>query len=197
MPDRQATVQRTTQETNVTVDLALEGQGCSKCRTGVGFLDHMLDLLAKHSLFDLTVAATGDLETDQHHTVEDVGIALGQALDRALGDRAGIRRFGSAAVPMEEALAQVAVDLSGRSALVFEADFGVEKTGDFDTVLVEECLNALVANGRFNLHVTVPHGRNAHHIAEAIFKGLAVALRAATEIDPRRSGIPSTKGTLT
>ena len=196
MPDRQATVRRTTSETDVTVDLALDGRGQSECRTGVGFLDHMLDLLTKHALFDLKVAAAGDLQTDQHHTVEDVGIALGQALDRPLADRAGIRRFGAAAVPMEEALAQVAVDLSGRSTLVFQVDFGVEKTGDFDTALVEEFLKALVAQGRFNLHVMVPHGRNAHHIAEAIFKGLAVALRAAVEIDPRRTGVPSTKGTL-
>ena len=196
MPDRKASVRRTTKETDVTVGLALDGQGQPQCATGVGFLDHMLDLLAKHALFDLTVAATGDLKTDQHHTVEDVGIALGQALDRALGDRAGIRRFGAAAVPMEEVLANVAVDLSGRSALVFQADFGAEKIGQFDTALVKEFLHALAANGRFNLHVVVPHGHNAHHIAEAVFKGLALALRAATEIDPRRTGVPSTKGTL-
>ena len=196
MAHRRARVERTTRETTVEVELDLDGGGRHESSTGVGFLDHMLDLLAKHSLFDLSVRASGDLQTDQHHTVEDVGIALGRALEKALGDRAGIRRFGSASVPMEEALADVAVDLSGRAALVFEVDFRAEKTGDFDTVLVEEFLNALSANGRFNLHVRVPHGRNAHHIAEAIFKALAVALRAATEIDPRREDVPSTKGTL-
>jgi imidazoleglycerol-phosphate dehydratase len=196
MPPRQASVKRTTKETDITLDLTLDGRGRSECRTGVGFLDHMLDLLAKHALLDLAVQAKGDLQTDQHHTVEDVGIALGQALKEALGDHAGIRRFGAAAVPMEEALAQVAVDLSGRPALVFAVQFGVAKTGEFDTALVEEFMNALVANGRFNLHVAVPHGRNAHHVSEAIFKALAVALRQAVETDPRRQDVPSTKGRL-
>lgn len=193
---RQASVNRTTKETDISVTLVLDGRGEGSCRTGVGFFDHMLDLLTRHSLFDLTVTASGDVVTDAHHTVEDVGIVLGQALDRALGNRAGIRRFGTAAVPMEEALAQVTVDLSGRPALEFKADFGAEKTGEFDTVLVEEFLRAFVNNGRLNLHAVVPYGRNAHHIAEAIFKALALALRAATEPDPRRTDIPSTKGTL-
>ena len=196
MPARKASIRRKTTETDIALDLTLDGQGRSDCRTGVGFFDHMLDLLAKHSLIDLKIAATGDLKTDQHHTIEDVGIALGQALDQALGDKAGVRRFGTAAVPMEEALAHVAVDLSGRAALVYQVDFGAEKTGEFDTALVEEFLHALARNARLNLHVSVPHGRNAHHIAEAIFKGLAVALRAAVEPDPRRRDVPSTKGTL-
>jgi len=197
MPGRTATIERKTKETDITLTLDLDGRGEGACATGVGFFDHMLDLLSKHALFDLAVKAVGDLQTDPHHTVEDVGISLGQALDQALADRRGITRFGHGAVPMDEALAEVVVDLSGRSAFECRVFFSAEKTGDFDTVLVEEFLRAFANNGRLNLHVIVPYGHNAHHIAEAIFKALARALRAAVAIDPRQPGIPSTKDTLT
>ena len=196
MPPRKAEVSRKTGETDIALSLDLDGEGIGNIKTGVGFLDHMLDLLTRHGLFDLSVEARGDTHVDAHHTVEDVGICLGQAFSEALDDRRGIRRFADAAVPMEDALAQVAVDFGGRAALVFRVEFPTEKTGEFDVQLVEEFLGALTANAGMNLHVTVPYGKNSHHIAEAIFKGLAKALDAATRMDPRVKGVPSTKGML-
>jgi imidazoleglycerol-phosphate dehydratase len=196
MAPRKAEIQRKTRETEVTLALALDGSGLAANATGVGFLDHMLDLLARHGLFDLRVEAKGDVHVDAHHTVEDVGICLGQAFQQALGDRRGIRRFGDAAVPMEDALAQVALDLGGRAALVFKAQFPSERTGDFDMELVEEFFRALTANAGMNLHVNAPYGGNSHHVAEAIFKAVARALDQATQLDPRVKDVPSTKGVL-
>ena len=197
MTHRTATVQRQTKETTIELTIDLDGSGQVSAATGVGFLDHMLDHLGKHSVCDLTVRATGDLEVDDHHTTEDVAICLGEALKQALGDKAGIRRYGSASVPMEEALANVSVDLSGRAAVVCNARFSGDKIGTFDTQLVEEFLRRLAATSGMNLHVNVPYGSNDHHIAEAIFKALAQALREAKQIDPQRGGdVPSTKGTL-
>jgi len=196
MTTRTAEIQRKTKETDVTLTLALDGAGKGDISTGVGFFDHMLDLFARHGLFDLTLKATGDTEVDAHHTVEDVGICLGQALRDALGDRGGIRRFGDCAAPMEDSLAQVALDLGGRGALVFRVEFPTEKTGEFDVQLVEEFLSAVASNAGMNLHVTVPYGKNSHHIAEAVFKALAKALDWATSPDPRVKGVPSTKGVL-
>ena len=193
---RTADVSRDTKETRIALSLNIDGEGRSEIATRVGFFDHMLDLLARHGLFDLTVRAEGDTQVDAHHTVEDVGICLGEAFKKALGDRKGIRRFGDCAAPMEESLAQVAVDLGGRGALVFRAEFPTEKTGEFDVQLIEEFLQALSGNAGMNLHVTVPYGRNSHHIAEAVFKGLAKALDRAAEIDPRVKDVPSTKGVL-
>jgi imidazoleglycerol-phosphate dehydratase len=193
---RTATINRKTAETSVSLSLNLDGEGQASVATGVGFLDHMLTLLAKHAVMDLTVKASGDLEVDQHHTVEDVGICFGQALKVALGDKAGIRRYGHFTLPMEETLATVAVDLGGRYALVFKADFPSAKIGDFDSELVEDFWQAAAANALCNLHVIVHYGRNSHHVAEAIFKATARALRMATEADPRMPGVPSTKGTL-
>jgi imidazoleglycerol-phosphate dehydratase len=196
MPPRTAKIDRQTAETRIALELNLDGAGTSRVATGVGFLDHMLTLLARHAAFDLTVSAEGDLHVDQHHTVEDVGIVLGQALRHALGDKAGIRRYGHVVLPMEEALVTVAVDLSGRYFLVFAADIPTPKIGDFDSQLVEDFFQAFAANGLFNLHVVLHHGRNSHHIAEAIFKAAARALRMAVEPDSRMPGVPSTKGTL-
>lgn len=193
---RSATVDRQTTETNVQLTLELDGSSQADVETGVGFLDHMLTLLAKHAAMDLTVRATGDLEVDQHHTVEDVGICLGQALKEALGDKAGIRRYGHFTLPMEETLATVAVDLSGRYAMAFHADFPTPKIGQFDSELVEDFWQAAAANALCNLHVVVHYGRNSHHVSEAIFKATARALRMAVEPDPRMTGVPSTKGTL-
>ncbi len=193
---RTATIQRHTAETQIELTLNLDGSGQSEVQTGVGFLDHMLELFAKHGAFDLTVQAEGDLHVDQHHTVEDVGICLGQAAKQALGDKAGIRRYGHFTLPMEETLATTAVDLSGRYSLVFQADFPTAKIGDFDSELVEDFWQAAAANALCNLHVVVHSGRNSHHISEAIFKCTARALRMAVEPDPRISGVPSTKGTL-
>jgi imidazoleglycerol-phosphate dehydratase len=194
---RQATRKRKTKETSISLSLNLDGTGQVDARTGVGFLDHMLDHLGRHSLTDLTVQAEGDTQVDDHHTTEDVAIVLGEALVEALGDKAGIRRYGSASVPMEEALAEVAIDLSGRAAVVFDVRFTGDKIGTFDTQLVEEFFRRLAATAAMNLHVRVPYGSNDHHIAEAVFKAVAQALRQAKEIDPRASGeIPSTKGTL-
>jgi imidazoleglycerol-phosphate dehydratase len=193
---RTATIDRKTSETHVRLTLELDGTGQSDIATGVGFLDHMLTLLAKHAAIDLSVQAEGDLEVDQHHTVEDVGICLGQALKQSLGDKAGIRRYGHFTLPMEETLATVAIDLSGRYAMVFRADFPSAKIGDFDSELVEDFWQALAANALCNLHVLVHYGRNSHHISEAIFKAAARALRMAADIDPRTSGVPSTKGAL-
>jgi imidazoleglycerol-phosphate dehydratase len=193
---RTATINRRTSETDIQLTLDLDGAGQADIATGVGFLDHMLTLLAKHAAMDLAVRASGDLEVDQHHTVEDVGICLGQALRQALGDKAGIRRYGHFTLPMDETLATAAIDLGGRFALVFRAQFPAAKIGDFDTELVEEFWQALAANALANVHILVHYGRNSHHISEAIFKASARALRMAAESDPRTSGVPSTKGTL-
>ncbi|MDK1031281.1 MAG: imidazoleglycerol-phosphate dehydratase HisB [Planctomycetia bacterium] len=193
---RVASVNRKTRETDINVKVDLNGVGEADIATGVGFLDHMLALLAKHSLIDVTVAAKGDLRVDPHHTVEDVGICLGQAIAEALGDKRGIRRFGAAAVPMDESLARVSLDLSARPYLVFNAEFAGDKVGQFDTELVQEFLQALAANAGITLHINVPYGTNNHHISEAIFKALARALREAVALDPREPGTPSTKGVL-
>ncbi|HPM79659.1 MAG TPA: imidazoleglycerol-phosphate dehydratase HisB [Candidatus Anammoximicrobium sp.] len=194
---RKAKIERRTAETEIELELDLDGTGRSQIRTGVGFLDHMLDLLAKHGALDLTVTARGDLHVDQHHTVEDVGICLGQALRQALGDKAGIRRYGHFTLPMEETLVTTVVDLSGRYFLVFQAEFPTPKIGEFDSELVEDFWQAMAANALCNLHILLHHGRNSHHVAEAIFKSAARALRMAVERDPRATGVPSTKGTLT
>jgi imidazoleglycerol-phosphate dehydratase len=194
---RTAKISRKTNETKVEVSLNLDGSGRAAVITGVGFFDHMLDLLARHSLIDLDVKAQGDLHVDQHHTVEDVGLVLGQAVEKALGDKRGIHRYGSATVPMDESLATVTVDLSGRPAFVFNVKFPADSIGAFPAELVEEFLKALATSAKMNLHVNVPYGTNNHHISEAVFKGLARALRQAVEIDPRRADdVPSTKGSL-
>ena len=193
---RQATDARKTNETDIRVSLGLDGDGRTSATTGVGFFDHMLDLLGRHAAFDLEVQASGDTEVDAHHTVEDVGICLGRALAAALGDKAGIRRFGFASVPMDEALAEVSLDISGRPYVVCEVAFPTEKTGEFDAQLAEEFLRALAVNAGLTLHVRVPYGKNTHHVVEAVFKALARALREAVGIDPRVTGVPSTKGTL-
>ncbi len=193
---RTATIDRRTAETQIQLELNLDGNGQSQVRTGVGFLDHMLDLFARHGAFDLRVEANGDLHIDDHHTVEDVGICLGQAFRQALGDKAGIRRYGHFTLPMEETLVTVAVDLSGRYFLVFQAEFASPKIGTFDSELVEDFWQAMAANTLCNLHVLQHYGRNSHHVSEAIFKAAARALRQAVEPDPRVRGVPSTKGTL-
>ena len=193
---RTASIQRKTTETNVQLDLNLDGQGNSQIATGVGFFDHMLTLFARHGCFDLNIKANGDLHVDQHHTVEDVGICLGKAFREALSDKAGIRRYGHSTVPMDESLATVAVDFGGRAFLVFNAEFSTEKIGDFDCQLVQEFWQAFTGNALCNLHVQLHHGANSHHIAEAIYKCAARAIRMATEFDTRMSGVPSTKGTL-
>jgi imidazoleglycerol-phosphate dehydratase len=193
---RTARIQRETGETRIELAIDLDGAGRAEIATGIGFFDHMLTLLAKHSLIDLSVKATGDLHVDAHHTVEDVGICLGQALVQALGNKAGIRRYGSATLPMDETLATVAVDLSGRSFCVWKADVPMETLGTFNASLAEEFWRAVASSGAFNLHVVCHHGRNTHHIIEAIFKAAARALRQAVENDPRMSGVPSTKGVL-
>ena len=195
---RSTQLSRKTNETKVELSINLDGSGRASAHTGVGFFDHMLDLLSRHSLIDLDVTAEGDLHVDQHHTVEDVGIVLGQAIEKALGDKRGIQRYGSATVPMDESLATVTIDLSGRAAFVFNVAFaGGTTIGNFPVELVEEFLKALATSARMNLHVNVAYGTNNHHVAEAIFKALARALRQAVEIDPRRGdGVPSTKGSL-
>jgi imidazoleglycerol-phosphate dehydratase len=194
---RTATINRSTRETQIRLELNLDGSGVGSWQTGVGFLDHMLELFTRHGAFDLKVEARGDLHVDQHHTVEDVGICLGQAVKQALGDKAGIRRYGHFTLPMEETLSTAAIDLSGRYYLVFNAPFASPKIGDFDTELVEDFFQAFAANALCNLHVLVHYGRNSHHIAESIFKSAARALRMAVESDSRMTGVPSTKGTLT
>ncbi len=194
---RIATINRQTRETQIRLELNLDGTGQGSWKTGVGFFDHMLELFTRHGAFDLRVDATGDLQVDQHHTVEDVGICLGQAVKQALGDKAGIRRYGHCTLPMEETLATTAIDLSGRYYLVFQGEFSSPKIGDFDTELVEDFWQAFAANSLCNLHLLVHYGRNNHHKSEAIFKSAARALRMATELDPRMTGVPSTKGTLT
>jgi imidazoleglycerol-phosphate dehydratase len=193
---RTAHVQRTTGETRIDLAIDLDGAGRSTVRTGVGFFDHMLTLLARHSLIDLTLEAVGDLHVEAHHTVEDVGICLGKALSLALADKAGIRRYGDATVPMDETLVTAAIDLSGRPYCVWKADVPLETLGTFSSQLAEEFWRAVSSAGAFSLHVVLHHGKNTHHIIEAVFKAAARALRAAVENDPRSSGIPSTKGVL-
>ncbi|MBX6311809.1 MAG: imidazoleglycerol-phosphate dehydratase HisB [Isosphaeraceae bacterium] len=196
MADRIAEIARQTRETDIRLVLDLDGTGRAEVRSGVGFLDHMLELFAKHALMDLQVACTGDLHVDAHHTTEDIGIALGQAIDRALGARAGIRRYGHCVLPMDEALVTCAVDLGGRPYWVWDAPMPSPKIGTFDSELVADFWQAVAVQGRMNLHVLLHYGRNTHHISEAIFKGLARSLRDACERDPRVEGVPSTKGTL-
>jgi len=196
MSHRVGQIERTTKETDVRVRIDLDGSGRVQVHTGVGFFDHMLDHLGRHGLFDLDVQAKGDLHVDAHHTVEDVAICLGQAFDKALGDKKGIRRFGCFRVPMEESLAEAAVDLSGRSAFVYQVRYPGQKIAQFDVELLEEFLRSFAQHARLNLHIAVPYGTNNHHIAEAIFKALAKALRMAVELDPRERDVPSTKGTL-
>jgi imidazoleglycerol-phosphate dehydratase len=194
---RTAEIARQTKETDVRLTLGLDGDGAGTRSTGVGFLDHMLDLLARHGRMDLQVDVTGDLQTGAHHTVEDTGIVFGQALDQALGDRAGIFRYGHAVVPMDEARASVSLDLSGRPFLAFEAALPPGGTGNFDHELTEEFFRAVSSATKMTLHITVEAGTNAHHMIEAIFKAFARALRGAVAIDPDETGVPSTKGTLT
>lgn len=194
---RIAEIARETGETAITLRLDLDGTGKAEIATGIGFLDHMLTALARHAMFDLTVEARGDLHVDFHHTTEDVGIVLGQALRLTLGEKRGIRRYGHAVVPMDEALAEAAIDLSGRPFLVWQVPFERPKIGEMDTELFEEFFRALSSNGLFALHVMLRHGHNAHHVAEGCFKAVARALRQAVEPDPRAAGaIPSTKGML-
>ena len=193
---RTAQIRRETAETAIELDLNLDGTGQVTASTGVGFFDHMLTHLGKHGLFDLTINCRGDLHIDAHHTVEDVGICFGKALVQALGDKAGIRRYGDATLPMDETLVTAAVDLSGRPFLVWKADVSSETLGTFSSQLAEEFWRAVSAAGLMNLHVVLHHGRNTHHIIEAIFKACARALRAAVEPDPRSTAVPSTKGVL-
>jgi len=193
---RIAKIHRATRETEVLIELELDGTGQADIQTGLGFYDHLLHHVAHHGLFDLRIRATGDLHIDEHHTVEDVAISLGQALDTALGDRSGIARMGDAFVPMDEALAHVVVDLSGRAYAVFEGAFGTPQVGQLATSLVPHALESLATHARMNLHTRVLYGRDDHHKAEAVFKALGRALDVATRLDPRRTGVPSTKGTL-
>lgn len=193
---RDATITRTTSETAISVSISLDGTGSAKIATGVGFFDHMLDQLAKHSLIDMTITAKGDLHIDDHHTVEDVGIALGQALSKALGDKKGIRRYGHFALAMDDAQIACALDLSARPYLICTLDFPTPKIGSFDTELVREFFQALSTHGGITLHIDKKHGFNSHHIAEAAFKAVAKSLRMAVEKDPRNDALPSTKGTL-
>jgi imidazoleglycerol-phosphate dehydratase len=194
---RSATITRETKETRISVTLLLDGAGLADVETGVGFFDHMLDQVARHSLIDLTIRAEGDLHIDQHHTVEDVGIAMGQALAEALGDKRGIARYADCLLPMDETLTRVALDVSGRPFLVFKVDFPTEKIGAFDVQLVREFFQAFAIHAGLTLHIETLHGANSHHIAESCFKGAARALGAAIAIDPRQSQrVPSTKGAL-
>jgi imidazoleglycerol-phosphate dehydratase len=194
---RSAAIERATAETDVRLTLSLDGTGAGSRVTGVGFLDHMLDLVARHGRLDLDVAVTGDLETGAHHTVEDTGIVLGQAIDRALADRRGITRYGQATVPMDEARATCVIDISGRPYLAFEAELPPGHIAGFDHELVEEFFRAVATNAKLTVHVVVEAGTNVHHMIEAVFKAFARALRMAVELDPTEPGVPSTKGTLT
>jgi imidazoleglycerol-phosphate dehydratase len=194
---RQAKVERTTRESSIMVNVNVDGRGNAQIDTGIGFLDHMLTLLAGHGLFDLEVKASGDLHVDEHHTAEDTMICLGKAFDQALGDRRGIVRTAHSYVPMDESLALVAIDLSGRPYCVFSADFAAPRLGTLGTDLIFHLFESFAIHGRMNLHAQVLYGRNDHHKVEALFKGLARALDAATQMDARREGVPSTKGTLT
>jgi imidazoleglycerol-phosphate dehydratase len=194
---RSATVKRRTNETDIAVSLSVDGSGRTAAATGIGFLDHMLDLFGRHALFDLDVTVTGDLHVDGHHTTEDTGIALGQALAQALGDKKGIARYASLHLPMDETLTRVALDISGRPFLVFRTEFPTERVGTFDTELVREFFQAFAVNAGITLHVETLYGANSHHIAESCFKGVARALRAATSLDAREGDrVPSTKGAL-
>ncbi|MEW4562191.1 imidazoleglycerol-phosphate dehydratase HisB [Bremerella sp. JC770] len=193
---RTAKIERDTTETQIKLELNLDGSGNFTGSTGVGFFDHMLQLFTRHGCFDLSVEVNGDLHVDQHHTVEDTGICIGQAIREAIGDKKGIRRYGHFTLPMEETLCSTVWDLSGRYYLVFNAPFTTEKIGEFDTELVEDFWQALAANALCNFHVNIHYGRNNHHISEAIFKCAARSLRMAVELDPRSPGVPSTKGTL-
>ncbi len=193
---RTSQLERKTAETQISLRLNIDGSGQNSIHTGVGFLDHMLVLFARHALVDLEVKAIGDLQVDAHHTTEDVGICLGQAFRDCLGDKSGIRRYGHIVLPMEETLATLAVDFSGRSYLVFQAPMPSQKIGEFDSELVEDFWQAFATNAQCNLHILLHYGRNTHHIAEAIFKGAARAIRQACELDPRQTGIPSSKGVL-
>jgi len=198
MKTRESKRERKTRETQIELSLVIDGSGKFGGETGIGFFDHMLELLARHSLSDLEVNADGDLQVDAHHSVEDVGIVMGQAIDEALGDRKGIRRYGSALVPMDEALAEVSIDLGGRPYFVYNVELPgwKAKVGDFDIELVEEFFQAVAFNAKMNLHMTLKSGSNLHHISEALFKGFARALDAATSMDDRVADVPSTKGTL-
>jgi imidazoleglycerol-phosphate dehydratase len=193
---RTAQIRRETGETKITLGLNLDGTGVAQLSTGVGFFDHMLNLLARHSLIDLDVEAQGDLHVDAHHTVEDIGICFGKALTQALGDKAGIRRYGSATLPMDETLVTSALDLSGRAVCVWNVELPAEMLGTFNAPLAEEFWRAVAGSGLMNLHVLCHYGRNSHHIIEAVFKATARALRQAVEHDPRGVGVPSTKGVL-
>jgi len=193
---RQASITRTTKETDIQLEFVIDGEGKAELETGVPFLTHMLDLFAKHGQFDLTIHAKGDIEVDDHHTTEDIGICLGQALREALGDKKGIKRYGNAFVPMDDALAQVVIDLSNRPHFEFRGEFPSQKVGTFDVELVHEFLWKLALEARMNLHVIVHYGRNTHHMIEAVFKALGRALDEATMVDPRVKGVPSTKGML-
>ena len=194
---RTATIARKTNETDIALTLDLDGNGVAKANTGVGFFDHMLDLFARHAIADLSVTAKGDLHVDAHHTVEDVGIALGQAIEKCVGDKQGLTRYGHFSLPMDETLANVALDLSGRPAFVFNVAFTGPLIGTFPVELVEEFFKSIANVAKMNLHVNVPYGTNNHHISEAIFKSFARALRMAATLDPRQRGVPSTKGSLT
>ena len=196
MSTRTARIERVTSETDITVDLLIDGRGHGTIQTKIPFFDHMLQLFARHSLVDLAVTADGDIDVDLHHTVEDTGIALGQAFTRALGEKRGIRRYGYAHVPMDETLVRVVVDLSGRPFLEYRAPERIPSIGHFSFTLVEEFLRAFTNNAGINLHVEILYGRDQHHMAEAVFKGLARAMDQATQIDPRVEGVPSTKGSL-
>jgi len=193
---RSAKIHRKTAETEIELELNLDGAGTADVASGVGFFDHMLTLLARHGALDLRLRVNGDLHVDQHHTVEDVGICFGQALKQCLGDKSGIRRYGHFTLPMDETLVTSAIDLGGRYWFVFGAEFSAAKIGEFDSELVHEFWQAVAANSLANLHIVLHHGRNNHHIAEGIFKATARALRMAAETDPRMTGVPSTKGTL-
>ncbi|MDA0323318.1 MAG: imidazoleglycerol-phosphate dehydratase HisB [Verrucomicrobia bacterium] len=193
---RKARITRKTKETDITVDLNIDGSGVYRNATGIPFLDHMLDLLSKHSLIDLKVRAKGDLNVDYHHTVEDVGLVIGQALDKALAQRAGITRYGSALLPMDEAMSRVAIDLGGRPFLVYSLATRTRKIRDFDVQLIEEFFRAFSTAGRMNLHIAQLYGKDVHHAVESVFKGVARALRQACAKDPRVKGVPSSKGSL-
>ncbi|NLT73258.1 MAG: imidazoleglycerol-phosphate dehydratase HisB [Chloroflexi bacterium] len=193
---RRASVHRKTRETDISITLDLDGQGSWRSETGVPFMDHMLSLFAAHSMLDMEISAQGDTAVDDHHTVEDTGIVLGQALASALGDRTGIVRYGSQLMPMDEALVLVSLDFSGRGLLVYDVPMPASRVGSFDTELVSEFLRALASHAGMTLHVQLMHGANSHHIIEAVFKGFGRALRQAVSIDPRQQGVPSTKGTL-
>jgi len=194
--ERTASVVRKTKETDIRIELALDGSGQYDVSTGIPFFDHMLESFAKHGLFDLEIAAKGDVDVDLHHTIEDVGIALGDAFRQALGSAEGIRRFGSASLPMAEAKVEVAVDVSNRPYLVYRVELTSDRIGDFDPSLTEDFLRALSQNAGLDLHVDMQYGRSAHHVIEAVFKGTARALRVALEVDPRQSGLPTVKGAL-